>query len=471
MSDAFDALDDEVAEGARSPVSGVTTALNAGEALSAKDRRRTIVELPAYLLVQMSWFMAFGLQTVIFPYLLKNRLDVSGTLLGAAQMALSLPAVIFILIGGVMAERASGRSLLVLFHALAMIPAALLAFAIGEDKLTYWLMIAYAVGMGTVGAFMMPARDATLNEVINRRARAGSNITLQQGVAFATIAQFAAQIAGLALGGMATSWGAERLLVIQAIAVSFGAVAAIFLARGQIVRTGNKGANGVLKDISDGLSTVRSDPVLLSMVASMFGVGLFVIGAFLVVLPIVNADIYQMNSGGLRNIFVIFWAGAFVSSVIMSTIKQVHRPGRLLTISFFVGAACIYVLVLKLPYLTFLSIVFIWGLCAGVSITMSRSIVQKAAPAHRLARVLSVYQLGFMGGAPLGAAGMGLLVDFTGPHLVALAPATGLLSLVVIMVLFTPLWRMTNEDIEPGAADDPAQTAKAVRSDMPPQRD
>ena len=457
MSDAFDALDDEVAEGARSPVSGVTSAVAAGEALSTGDRRRVIIELPAYLIVQIAWFTAFGLQMVVFPYLLKNELGVSGTLLGAAQMALSLPSVIFILIGGVIAERTDGRTLLILFHALAAVPGAMLAFAIGAENLTYWLMIAYAVGMGTVGAFMMPARDAILNEVIDRRIKSGSKITLQQGVAFATIAQFAAQIVGLSLGGMATSWGAQPLMIAQAVVVASGAVAALWLSRGRMMRTSQEKKNGVLADIGSGMATVRRDPIIMSMVASMFGVGLFVIGAFLVVLPIINADVYNMNSGGLRNIYITFWAGAFVSSVILSTVPTVNRPGQWQLLSHFIGAACILVLIYKIPYLYFLSLVFIWGLCAGVSITMSRSIVQKAAPKDKLARVLSIYQLGFMGGAPLGAAAMGLLTDLIGPQLVALAPAIGLFSLVFCMIAFTPLWRLRANQLVGATNATPAQ--------------
>ena len=66
MSDSFDALDDEIAEGARSPVSGVSSALAAGEALTSAEQKHVIFELPAYLIVQMSWFTAFGLQMVVF---------------------------------------------------------------------------------------------------------------------------------------------------------------------------------------------------------------------------------------------------------------------------------------------------------------------------------------------------------------------------------------------------------------------
>jgi len=443
LNNPLDKLDEEIAEGAASPVSGVITSLEAGAALTSGGRRRVLVELPAYLFVQIAWFAAFGLQTVLFPYLLKNVLGVSGTLLGMAQMALAAPSVVFILLGGVVAERADGRTLLVLFHLLASIPAVALAFiALRPDSIEYWMMLAYALAMGTIGAFMMPARDAILNEVVERRRRVGSAITLQQGVAFATLAQFAAQIVGLWIGGMAERQGVWPLLTAQAVVVAAGAIAAIFLDRGRMVTTGRKGPGAVFGDIMDGMKCVRSNPVLLSMVMSMFGVGVFVIGAFLVILPIINADVYSQESGGLRNIFVTFWAGAFCSSIIISRFRNLRRPGRILLIAQFIGSAGILFLTARTPYPAFIALVFVWGLAAGVSIMMSRTIVQEAAPPHLLARVLSIYQLGFMGGAPLGAALMGVVADQAGPHFVILVPSIGMLSLIVWMAFFTPIWKM-----------------------------
>ncbi len=441
LTNPLDKLDDEIVEGAASPLSGVGSAIGAGEALSVGGRR-VAIELPAYLFVQIAWFTAFGAQTVLFPYMLKNVLGVSGAMLGIAQMALAAPSVVFILLGGVVAERADGRSLLILFHVLASLPAAALAFALEDGQLTYWMLLIYAVSMGTIGAFMMPARDAILNEVVQRRRDAGSPITLQQGVAFATLAQFAAQIAGLGVGGMATASGVWPLLGAQAVIVGLGAVAAIFLSRGQMIQTGRKGAGAVFGDIADGMRCVRKDPVLLSMVLSMFGVGVFVIGAFLVILPIINADVYGHNSGGLRDIFVTFWAGAFVSSVTISRFKKVSRPGRLMLTAQFTGSAGILFMAGGAPYWAFLSLVFVWGLAAGISIMMSRSIVQEAAPPHLLARVLSIYQLGFMGGAPIGAALLGVLADHAGPEMIILAPSLGMLAMIAWMGFFTPIWKM-----------------------------
>ena len=188
------------------------------------------------------------------------------------------------------------------------------------------------------------------------------------------------------------------------------------------------------------------------MTALMFGVGIFVIGSFLVVLPIINRDIYGLASDGIRDMFVTFWLGAFVSSVALSVFRHIKRQGRLLLTAQLLGSLAILIMLAKPPHWVFLSIVFAWGLAAGVSIAMSRSIVQDAAPKDQLARVLSIYQLGFMAGAPFGAALMGWLVDFfpDQPQRVAVVPALGMTILITWMVIRTPIWNMKN--VSPGRA-------------------
>ncbi|WP_300393841.1 MFS transporter [Henriciella sp.] len=456
----------------KSPVSGIDSATGAGISLdftarslfARRTKRKVKSELPAYLMIQCSWYMAFGLQMVLFPYLITNRLGLDGTELGLANMALSGPSVIFLLLGGVVAERARSKPLLMILHLCAALPAAGLAFVLATGNLIYGYMIIYGLAIGTVGAFMMPARDSVLNEVVDRRARIGSGVTLQQGVAFATIAQFAAQIAGLIVGGYADkmtrmpdwlggfsigpipSW---ELLTFQAIILGLGTGFAIFLARGRGVRTGRSGIGAAFGDIHEGFQVVMANARLWAMTALMFGVGIFVIGSFLVVLPIINRDIYGLASDGIRDMFVTFWLGAFVSSVTLSIFHNIKRPGRLLLTAQLLGSLAILIMLAKPPHYVFLLIVFAWGLAAGVSIAMSRSIVQDAAPKNQLARVLSIYQLGFMAGAPFGAAIMGWLVDFfpDQPQRVAVVPALGMTMLIVWMVIRTPIWNMKSDHV------------------------
>lgn len=468
MSDEFKGLDDEVMEGARSPVSGLDSAMSAGTTIADRANRQLLRnvgrELPAYLMVQSCWFLAFGLQMVLFPYLITDKLGLHGTQLGIANMALAAPSVVFLLIGGVVAERADGKRMLMLLHSFAAIPAIVLAFAVDQQWLGYALMVGYGMAMGTVGAFMMPARDAILNEVVTRRVRTGSGVTLQRGVAFATLTQFAAQIIGIIIGGYAdkaTTMPAflggfkigpvdsEHLLYFQGVIVALGAVAAIALARGRQVRTGRSGFSAAFGDMADGFRTVRGNKRLLAMTLSMFGVGIFVIGSFLVVLPIINKKVFGLGPDGIRDMYMTFWFGAFVSSVFLSFTKNLTRPGRLLLIAQFVGSMVILAMLwegIKDYHSIFLGIVFVWGLAAGVSIAMSRSIVQAAAPRNQLSRVLSIYQLGFMAGAPIGAFLMGIAVDMFGPHKIAIVPAFGMGAIVIWMIFASPIWNMRADE-------------------------
>ncbi|MEQ9506300.1 MAG: MFS transporter [Hyphomonas sp.] len=471
MSGDIDKMVDEMAEEASesvtSPVSGLSEALGAGASFLAtathwramRLRRGVKIELPAYLGVQCSWFMAFGLQMVLFPYLITGRdhLHMDGLALGLANMALSLPSVIFLLIGGVVAEQADGKRLLILLHLLAAAPAMLLAFYVGPGELTYPMMIFYALSIGTIGAFMMPARDSIVNEVIERRVRVGSGVTLQLGVTLATMAQFLAQIVGLILAGYADratkmpTWlggfsigpiSAEALMFTQGVVLISGSAFALMLARGRQVRSTGKGLKATLRAIGEGVTAVRADPKLWAMTTLMFGVGVFVIGSFLVVLPIINRDVYHFGSSGIRDMFVTFWMGAFVSSAVLAVFKRIKRQGRLLLGAQFIASVSILGMLGTVPHWMFLGIVFVWGLAAGISIAMSRSIVQDSAPKQKLARVLSIYQLGFMAGAPFGAAMMGALVDVFGPQKIAVVPAGGMIVLIVWMVFFTPVWNM-----------------------------
>lgn len=457
-----------------SPVSGVNSAMGAGAGASLlmasrsqfakRLRGRVRRELPAYLCVQFTWFMSFGLQMVLLPHLVlsEQHLGLDGTALGVANFALAIPSVIFLLFGGVVAERADGRKLLIVLHLLAALPAISLGFALMNGQLTYSYMIVYGLALGMVGAFMMPARDAIVNEVVERRIRTGSGISLQLGVTLATMAQFVAQIAGLILAGYAdkatalpnwlggamvgpiASW---RLLIVQGLVVASGAIFALMIARGRKVQTGRSGKSAAFGDIVDGFKTVRADPRLWGMSVLMLGVGVFVMGSFLVVLPKINRDVYQLDADGLRDMFVTFWLGAFVASVALSGFKYIKRQGRVLLIAQFLGSMLILALLATPPHWVFLIVVFVWGIAAGISIAMSRSIVQDAAPKDQLARALSIYQLGFMAGMPIGAAIMGFLADLypTEPQRIAYVPALGMGILIVWMARGTPVWNLKAE--------------------------
>jgi MFS family permease len=215
---------------------------------------------------------------------------------------------------------------------------------------------------------------------------------------------------------------------------------------------------GALRDVREGLAYAFRDPVMSPMLISAAYVGVFIIGSFQVLFPIIVRDAYggdaQTQAGRLGALFACFWGASFVSAVLLSRLKPLRQPGRALIISHLIGAAALFTFAFHKPFLAFAAIVVAWGLAAGVAISTSRTIVQSAAGQRYLGRVLAVYSMGFMGGAPVGSAIVGFAAGEMGPRLAALIPAGGLALASIALALATPLWRYAPDHARAGNADE-----------------
>ena len=63
-----------------------------------------------YLLGSASWFFSYGMQGVLFAWLVTMVLEESPALVGIAQMALLVPGTLLMLFGGSLADRYAGPS-------------------------------------------------------------------------------------------------------------------------------------------------------------------------------------------------------------------------------------------------------------------------------------------------------------------------------------------------------------------------
>ena len=93
------------------------------------------------------------------------------------------------------------------------------------------------------------------------------------------------------------------------------------------------------------------------------------------------------------------------------------------------------------PFPTLLALCLVWGLGAGVGITQGRTLIQVAAPVSHRARILSLFQLGLMGGAPIGALLIGYLAALTGPRAAAVYPAACMLLILAALFVRSRLWQ------------------------------
>jgi MFS family permease len=386
---------------------------------------------PWYLAGIVSWFASFGMQTIVFPWLVTVVLDEPPARVGIAQMSLMAPSILFMLLGGAVADRADCRRLLVRGHLLVALPPLFLGLAIARGWLAYGGLIAYGLAVGTLGAFVIPARDAILTRV----AGAG----LGRAVAVMTATQFAAQLCGIAAGAAAGAVGAPALLTVQAALLALGGLAAGRLPAAP--PAAHAPGQGRLAAMRDGLrAAVRSDLVWPVLVANL-AVGVLYVGAFLVLLPLIVRDGYAGGSAELSLVSFGFWGGTIAATLAQIRLGALRRPGRAIMVALALGAGVLAAMAWPGPFPAFLFLCLVWGLGAGVVMTQGRTIVQAAAPETHRARILSLFQLGLMGGAPLGALVIGYLAAFTGPRAAAVYPAGCMLLVLAGLLARSRLWQ------------------------------
>lgn len=385
------------------------------------------------------WFFGFGLQMTLFPGVITFTLGESPERLGFAQAALTGPMMLLLPAAGVLAERRDRRGIVFYFYILAGIAAATLGVLLMTENLSYWLMIGFALTIGVAGGFVMPARDSAINPIarISAQTRHGG-IELQRAVVMASAVQFGAQIVGMAVGFFAAFTGPGFLFLLQAVGLVIGGLSAAFLPR--LGSRRHRSTAHPITDLADGVRAVFTSPVLMPMTVIMIALGLLVVGgAVLVLLPLLIRETYGGGYAAIASLMATFWIGALVANMILVRFGHIERPGRAMLLAQGVTVLATGAFAIHLPFWSLYLLVFCWGLGAGIAISLSRAVVQEQAPPDKLARVMSVYQLGLFGGMPAGAVLMGFVVGGLGLQLAALIPMFGLGAVLVVVALTTPI--------------------------------
>jgi MFS family permease len=339
-----------------------------------------------------------------------------------------LPSLVFLLFGGATADRSDCRALLTRIYALAALLMAALFVLISIGLLSFPLLIAFALALGTLTAFGMPARDTLLSEV------AGSD--MMRAVTGLTLAQWGSQAVGNLLGISARWIETAPALCIPALIFASGIVplrrlptravrAPASEARSEAKPSGGGGAGyagavpaklaQTLREIGEGLREVAHSPVLRPVMLLVASVGIFFMGPFMVVLPLLVRDHFGGDVAQLSLLGAGFPSGIILGSMLLLARGGLRRKGRAQIFSLFAGSAALASIALGLTLAGTFAAVFVWGVSASVFMNAGRTLFQAAAPPTHRGRVLSIYALGFMGSAPLGALLSGFLADAAGP--------------------------------------------------------
>ncbi|UZK57337.1 MFS transporter [Streptomyces drozdowiczii] len=363
---------------------------------------------------------------------------------GLVAAARTVPLVLFLLIGGAIADRLPRHRVMVAANTLNCVSQGLFALLVlaGDPKL--WQMMLLTALCGTGQAFFSPAAEGMLMSSV-------SGEQASRAFALFRMSTQGAAIGGAALGGaMIAAMDPGWVLAVDAAAFAVAGALRAFLDVSHI--PAREPGGGLLADLRDGWKEFTGRPWLWSIVAQ-FSVVVAAVGAAEAVYgPLVARD----ELGGARPwgfALAAFGVGNIAGALLMMRWK----PRRLLL----AGTLCVFPLALPSAGLAvplsaswLCLVMFVSGTAIEVFGVSWMTAMHQEIPEEKLSRVSAYDWFGSVAMVPVATALAGPVESLVGRS-EALWGCAGLVVLVTGLVLFVPdvrnLTRRT-ETVEVAAA-------------------
>jgi MFS family permease len=363
----------------------------------------------------------------IFPIALAFavlELGGSATDLGIVLVAGILPQTLFVLIGGVWADRLPRRTIMLAADVVRAVIQVVTAVLLLSGEARIWHLIVLYGLHATAAAFFMPAATALVPQVTPKER-------LQQANALLGITRSIAFGIGAALGGVFVS------LVSSGGAVALDAgtfvISAACLAALSVRSAPGGGGASFLSELRAGFDEVRRHRWLWLGLANAFLFLMLVVAPFEVIGPVISND----ELGGALAWGVIltgFSVGTLLGGLLMLRV-HLERPLFVAGLLFFATSVAPLLLALHAPVWSIALAYAGEGFAVGIFVTAWETALQNHIPREMLARVGAWDWLGTIGGMPLGYALTGPIVDAVGASatLFGVASTAFVLSLVFVL--------------------------------------
>ena len=374
------------------------------------------LQFPAYRNFWLGMFSAVGgFQVLMFgQFWLMHELTGSALHLGYVGVANAVPAILLNLFGGVIADKADKKMLIVRTETLAASLVCLLGVLTVLGVVAVWHVITIAVFTGAINAFNQPARQALYPHLVSREAIT-SAVALNSAVWTGTRI-VAPAIAGVMIAAFGT---ASSFFFASAGMLIFSLV--IFRLNVPEIKSVSSGNSG--QDLLDGLRFIKNDPVFLFLISMAFFNSFFGM-AYVTQMPVFTREILKIDADGQGILMSTSGIGSLMMTLYWGLRKDTRHKGLIL-----IGGASFYGLSVAAFSLTsqyvgsFLLaavLMFALGIFSGTFLISVMSSLQLMVPDHMRGRVM-----GFWGITwnifPLGGMYAGALTGYIGmPFAIAL---------------------------------------------------
>jgi MFS family permease len=354
------------------------------------------------------WFglvvMMGGLQMQMLAraYLVYDLTD-SASLLGVVSVASAAPILVLSLFGGVAADRFERRRVLQAGQAVSAVLAGFIAVANTTGFIEWYHLLVVATIQGAMWAFMMPARQSMIPELVSRE-----HIT--NAVSLSSAAMSTTTLLAPAIGGVIYAKAGPAAVYYSIAAMSL--LSMVLTAQVPQTRGSGAGKKGaVLADIAEGLKHCVANKMVLALLVMGLATTLLAM-PFRFMLPVFIVDVYGRGPDSMGIMLSLFGLGALTGSLFIASIGHWRRGMLLITTSFLSAVALGAIAALPFFFVA-VAIMALLGLGDSGRRSLNQALIMEEVEERYRGRVMSVYMMNF-GLMPLGMLPAGLVADWLG---------------------------------------------------------
>jgi MFS family permease len=397
-----------------SPAAGSTT---------APDAPRRWIERVAGALThrnyRLLWFAALGSTIGTWMQKFAQSLlvyDLTGStfLLGLDDFLSQLPILLFMLIGGVIADRHDRRQLLAGSQYVQAFSAFMLALLVWTGHVNIWFIFALSFVSGCGQAFGGPAYQALIPSLVPRRDLPNAIALNSTQFNLSRVLGPGAGVAIVATIGLAGCFAVNGLSFFLVVL----ALAALHLPR----HTPSADRRALAAELKSGLHYVRDDRLMLTLTI-LVAVSTFLTMPILTMLPAFATEVLTGTGTPESRLSMLMASqgmGAILGALIIGTVDTAKHMGRLLLAVQIGLGLLIAAFALSTSLVLSLALLFLGGILFMALFSISFSLVQLTVPEALRGRVVSIYMVALRGGGPLGGLVAGAFADrFSAPSVMA----------------------------------------------------
>ena len=333
------------------------------------------------------------------------RLSHSAFLLALDQFLGGIPIFLFSLIGGVVADRLERRKILLTSQWVQMATASILTVLVATGVVHVWHILTLSFISGLAQAFGGPAYSALIPTLVDKD-------DMPNAIALNSIQFNVAVMIGPALGGQLVRLGEKWCFGVNALSFLAPIVAiSIITTRFLPVKT----AETMFDSLKQGLQFTRRQSSMEALIVLAFCMT-FLGMPMRTYIPVFVKDIFHRGPATYGNLLSLMGLGSILGSLAIAWAGNFKHKGRAALAALMLLGACISGFALSKSVHLSGTILVVVGASMMVVFATVTSLVQLITTNEMRGRVMSVYNVAFRGGMPMGNLLSGWLVPvFTAP--------------------------------------------------------